>query len=175
MTIPNIPRRLAPKNSTIVIRVDDGVRLLVQDDLEAIASYMREAAPTSPMTIYAGEEAEPEELAHLRYLAPHELKHVRLSQHNDLRFLSVSIGSAGAVTIRYDDRDPAARDAAERIEKYVQRLDKKSKWWLSWQWWITGLGPFFFAAVILNVVMYFVRPTFARWAVVAGVLRTSLD
>ncbi len=84
--------------------------------------------------------------------------------------MSVSIGSAGAVTIRYDDRDPAARDAAERIEKYVQNLERKSKWRLSWQWWITGLGPFFFAAVVLNVVMYFVRPTFAQWVVGAGVL-----
>ncbi len=58
MTVPNIPRRPAPKDHTVVVRVDDGVRLLVQDDLEAIAFYMREAAPMSPMTISAGRGGE---------------------------------------------------------------------------------------------------------------------
>lgn len=80
MTVPEIPRR-QPTHKPMQALVDDGIRVLVLDDLEAIAGYMRAVAkPDCPLRIRAGADAEPAELAHLRHLTPHELRSVMIRQ-----------------------------------------------------------------------------------------------
>jgi len=124
VSTPHIPRN-APRSQLVTVWVNDGVRVLNQDDLQAIVNYVRMAASGGAgVTIRAGDEAEPEKVEHLRHLAPHELRHVVLTQRTDVFLLMVQIFESGHVSISYNDADEPAVKSADLVKAYVTRLHK---------------------------------------------------
>lgn len=128
MSTPHIPRH-APRSPLVTAWVNDGVRVLNQDDLQAIVNYMHMAGSAGvEVTIRAGDNAEPGKVEHLRHLAPHELRHVVFTQRTDVLFLVVQILEGGHVSLMYDDNDEPAVKSADLVKAYVTQLDRRPNW-----------------------------------------------